>query len=221
MKKQTILLSLAALLGLTLIGGAVTGLGLQWLQEEDGLLPELPRETVGVRGVLSARPYVLDEPYTHHWRAEAPETSAGYLLVLEVGEAFTTPRDTLESVLYVGAQTAERINWGAGSQRVVALVPAPLGEDGGPSLDLAQSRIFYGRPALPEEVDGAMIREELERARVQGIGFQPVDAAIEAGGGLIRFADRTALVRHAATLVLEHSPAEGDLARGLLVPLLR
>jgi len=217
MKKHSLLLSLAALVGLTLVGGAVTGLGLPWVQEEDGVPPELPRETVGVRGVISARPYVLDEPYVHGWRSEAPLTSAGYLLVLDVAGPFTTPRDTLESVLYVGEQTAERINWGTGSGRVVALVPSPLGEDRAPSLDLSEALMFYGAPALPEEVDEATIRGELERARAQGVDALPVDAV----GELMQLPDRTALVRHAATLVLEHSPSEGDLARGLLVPLLR
>ncbi|MBJ17973.1 MAG: hypothetical protein CL933_00980 [Deltaproteobacteria bacterium] len=221
MKKQTILLPLAALLGLTLFGGAVAGFNLPWIQEEEGLLPAQPSEAAGVDGVLFARPYVLGESYRHGWRAEAPRTASGYLLVLEVDDAFTVPRDTLESVLYVGGETAERINWGTGSGRVVALVPAPLGADGAPSLDLAEALIFYGEPELPERVDGERIADELARAAAQGVPLQRVAAALEAGGELAHFADRTALVRYAATLVLEHSPAEGDLARGLLAPLLR
>ena len=221
MKKQSILLSLAALFGLTLIGGAVTGLGARWVQEEDGLLPALPEEASGVERVLFARPYVLGESYNHNWRAEAPQTASGYLLVLEVDDAFTVPRDTLESVLYVGGETAERINWGTGSGRVVALVPAALGADGAPALNLAETLIFYGQPELPERVDGERIARELARASAEGVPLQRVDAALEAGGELARFADRTELVRYAATLVLEHSPGEGDLARGLLVPLLR
>ena len=217
MKKSTLLLSLAAT---ALIAGAVTGVGLPWMQE-DGVPPDLPQQAVGVRAVISARPYVLEEPYVHRWRAEAPETSAGYLLVLDVEEPFTIPRDSLESVLYVGGQTAERINWGTGSGRVVALCPSALNAAGEPSLELSSAPIFYGSPALPEEVDAAAIRQELNRAAAAGVGALPISDALETGGELIRFQDKTALVRHAATLVLEHSPAEADLAQGLLVPLLR
>ena len=81
--------------------------------------------------------------------------------------------------------------------------------------------IFYGQPELPERVDAERIARELARASAEGVPLQRVDAALEAGGELARFADRTELVRYAATLVLEHSPSEGDLARGLLAPLLR
>ena len=117
MKTKTNLIALGAVATLCLIGGAVSGVPLGWQQEEEGLLPDLPEVARGVRDVLFAQPYALDEAYTHAWRSEAPETAAGYLLVLEVDEAFTVPRDTLESVLYVGDQTAERINWGTGSGR--------------------------------------------------------------------------------------------------------
>ena len=220
MNKHSILLSIAALAGLALASGAFTGRGLV-LIEEDSVPPALPSDAVGVREVISARPYVLEVPYTHRWRAEAPKTAAGYLLVLDVAGPFTTPRGTLESVLYVGDQTAERINWGTGSGRVVALVPSAVDESGAPALDLDAALMFYGTPALPEEVDAAQIAEELEGAVAAGVRPLPVERALREGGSLLRLEDRTALTRHAATLVLEHSPAESDLARGILVPLLR
>ena len=224
MKIKTSLIALGTVATLCLIGGAVAGVPLGWQQEEEGLLPELPVVALGVRDVLFAQPYVLDEAYTHTWRFEAPETTAGYLLVLEVEEAFTVPRDTLESVLYVGHQTAERINWGTGSGRVVALVPAPRGVDGAPDLDLAEVLMFYGSPELPERVDAARIATELESAEAEGLAplaTERVEAALAAGGELASLPDRTALARYAATLVLEHSPAEGDLAQGILAPLIR
>ena len=124
MNLKTTLLGLGALIGMTLAGVAA----LRGAQEgENTPLPELPGAALGVRDVLLARPFVLDEPYTHVWRQEAPQVDSGYLLVLEVEDAFTVPRNSLESVLYVGDQVAERLNWGTGSGHVVALVPAPRG----------------------------------------------------------------------------------------------
>ena len=224
MKAQKTLLALSVIAALTLLGGAAARgpLGLQ--QQEDAPLPALPDEALGVRDILMARPYVLDEPYTHAWRAERPKTAAGFVLVLEVEEPFTVPRDTMESVLYVGDQSAERINWGAGSGRVVALVPTPMGADGAPQLDLSEALVFYGRPALPERVDATWIHEELELAEAQGLqalAAERVEAALAVGGELVSFPGRFALERYAASLVLQHSPAERGLAEGLLVPLIR
>ena len=141
MNKHSILLSIAALAGLALASGAFTGRGLVPI-EEDSVPPALPSDAVGVREVIFARPYVLEVPYTHRWRAEAPKTAAGYLLVLDVAGPFTTPRGTLESVLYVGDQTAERINWGTGSGRVVALTPITGGINGSESANLAKIDIM-------------------------------------------------------------------------------
>ncbi|MCB9914259.1 MAG: hypothetical protein H6828_03795 [Planctomycetes bacterium] len=224
MKPKTTLLTLSAL-ALTAIAGAAALRGpLGWFQAPNAPLPALPVQALGVRDVLLAQPFVLDEPYVHTWRAEQPGVSAGYVLVLEVEEPFTIPRNTAESVLYVGDQTAERINWGTDSGRVVALVPAPQGADGLPVLDLAQALCFYGRPELPERVDAARIAEEQALAVAQGVGPLPaarVAEALATGGEVVHLADRTTLERYAAELVLEYAPAEAELAQGLLAPLVR
>ncbi len=224
MKIQKTLLAVSAIGALTLLGVAASEGKLGWQQRSVEPLPTLPSEARGVRGVLFAQPYVLDEGYVHSWRAERPLTDAGFLLVLEVEEAFTVPRNTEESVLYVGEEVAERINWGAGSGRVIALVPAPLDAEGAPALDLESALIFYGSPGLPERVDAALVQVELAAARAAGVkalSAAGASSALEAGGGQERFTDRTALERHAAQLLLEYSPNEVELAESLLAPLLR
>ena len=224
MKIQKTLLAVSAIGALTLLGVAASEGKLGWQQRSVEPLPTLPSEARGVRGVLFAQPYVLDEAYVHSWRAERPLTDAGFLLVLEVEEAFTVPRNTEESVLYVGEEVAERINWGAGSGRVIALVPAPLDAEGAPDLDLESALIFYGTPGLPERVDAALVQAELAAARAAGVKALSAAgalSALEAGGEQERFTDRTALERHAAQLLLEYSPIEAELAESLLAPLLR
>ena len=83
--------------------------------------------------------------------------------------------------------------------------------------------MFYGSAELPERVDATWIQTELERA--YSLDLRPFAAervqAARAAGGLLRLRDRSSLLRHAATLVLERSPAEEDLARGFLAPLIR
>lgn len=221
--KQTILAG-AALTTLALLGAARFQGQLTWFDQENAPLPTLPEVALGVKDVLFAQPFVLDAEYQHDWRAERPSVASGYLLVLEVEDAFTVPRNSLESVLYVGMQTAERLNWGTGSGRVVAICPAPLGEDGLPQLDLAAALAWYGSPELPERVDAAKVAEELAAARAAGLqplGEARVAAALETGGELVQLSDRTTLERYGAELILEWSPSEQELAQSLLAPLLR
>jgi hypothetical protein len=186
--------------------------------------PILPTEPRSVVDLVSAQPFRLEQGYAHLWRAEQPIVSTGFLLVFEVEEVFTTPRNTLESVLYVGEQTAERLNWGTGSGRVVALVPTPPGSDGTPTIDWQRTAAWYGSPALPERVDAARITEELRSARAAGI--EPlreasIEAALIRGGELLLLEDRTALERYAARKVIEFSPSEREWAEGFLAPLVR
>lgn len=213
---QTIIPAVLALL----VGiGSAAVLVRSALEEETP--PQLPARATGVRGLLLARPFLLEQEYEHCWRAEAPRVRGGFLLVLEVDHPFTVPRNTLESVLYVGEQTAERINWGSGSGRVVAVVPTPLDEDGAPRLDWSRTPIWYGAPELPERVDEATVQAELAAAR--GSGIVPLDekvvsAALEHGGELLRLPSRFELDRYAAGLILEYSPTEAERAEGMLVP---
>ncbi|MBI5433034.1 MAG: hypothetical protein HZA52_09420 [Planctomycetes bacterium] len=179
----------------------------------------------GVRGLLFAQPFVLDQSYSHTWRAEQPSVRAGWLLVLDVAPEVVVPQQGYEPVLFVGDQTAERINHGDGSGHLVVIVPSELDhERGEPALDLLAGPIWFGTPRLPEQLDAKGLAEELVAARRAGIKPFAAAKVVEAkqrGGGFIALKDRTELERYAATLVTTWAPDEYDLAQGLLQPLLK
>lgn len=190
--------------------------------EEPAPLAPLPAEPAAepVR-LVSAQPFVLDEPYTHWWRAEQPSVTAGYLLVLEADPGLLEPRQTLEPVLYVGNETAERCNAGGQSGRLVVIVPASLGAGGAPALDPTAVPIWFGDPALPESVDAAEVA--VQRAKAEATGVAPQRAALAAGQRLATFyaRDRTELDLAVADHIERHSPVERDLIEGLRVPVTR
>ena len=150
--------------------GLLIGRGIASRQErEPSSAPPsgLPSGTVEI---LDARPFAVDEPFVHEWRAEKPLVSAGYLLALQVDPELARPRQTYEAVLYVGEQTAERCNAPEDGGVLIVLVPAPLDPTGGVALDLATAPIWFGSLELPERVDAARIARELAAARRAGIG---------------------------------------------------
>ena len=166
--------------------------------------------------LVYARPYILDEAYTHAWRKEQPSVSRGYVLVLKANPRLLRPRQSAEPVLYVGDQIAERVNVGQESGHLVVLVPT-----GDKELDLAKTRIWFGRPALPEQCDAKRI--EVEKRLAERVGISPLDAEALAaaktrGGDELAVQDYAALRRAAAELIREYSPQETDLIRGLLAP---
>jgi len=124
----------------------------------------------GAIEILDARPFAVDEPFVHEWRAEKPLMSAGYLLALQVDPDLARPRQTYEPVLYVGEQTAERCNAPEVGGVLVVVVPAPLDAAGRVALDLDTAPIWFGSLELPERVDAARITRELAAARAAGIG---------------------------------------------------
>ncbi len=184
--------------------------------------PSAPQATANsVWDVLYARPFRLDEPYTHNWRAERPSVTTGHLLVLAVDPASVVPRQALEPVLQVGEQTAERVNRGHFDGALVVIVPSAPSDDGGPSLELNHAAIFLGTPALPEEVDAAHLEAELAGTSVTPFAASRVTSALARGGAILELPDRVALIQEAARLVLGYAPSEQDLADGLLVPYVR
>jgi hypothetical protein len=109
-------------------------------------------------------------------------------------------------VLYVGNQTAERINH-AQSGKLVVLVPG--------DLDLAQAPIFLGTIGLPEEVLANKI--EVELAAALAAGAVPPNAATLAKAIIaepLNLANYDELRLHAIDLVEQHSPEEQDLING-------
>jgi hypothetical protein len=142
--------------------------GTQGLAEPSFAPPQgLPQAALEL---LTAEPFVVDEPFVHEWRAEKPLVNAGYLLVLRAAPDLVRTRETYEPVLFVGAQTAERCSVQQSGGVIVALVPAPLGSDGHVALDLATTPIFFGSLELPERVDAARCARELADARRKGLG---------------------------------------------------
>lgn len=208
---------------LTLVALAAAGsLALRASEEREPTAAE--RAAAPVRGLVLARPFVLERAATHTWRAEMPAYDAGYLVVLDVDPRFVAARQTEEPVLYAGAETVERVNPGAERGRVVGIVPAARGADGLPALDLAATTFFFGPEALPERIRASDALHELQRAARAGTRPFPADevfAALARGGDLLRLASRDELDPIAGVLVLEHAPEDQDVGTGLLAPPVR
>lgn len=201
---------IAALAVALLVGGAAAWVRARTPQPAQ----EPPAHAGAVKGLLHAEPFRLAEPYVHNWRLEAPRVDSGWLLVLEVEREVVVRRQLAEPVLYVGDQTAERINDGDVAGRLVVIVPG--------DLDPAADPAWFGAPALPEQVDAATVARELAAARAAGV--PPLARTARSrpdalGHAQVEFADRTALHRYAAELVLRWAPEERDKAEGLLAPL--
>jgi len=191
-------MSAFALLCMILVAGA---------GEPEGMPPNTP---AAVEGIVYARPFTLEEGYRFAWRKEHPTVSEGYVVVLQVDPALVHPRNSLEPVLYVGDRTAERVNLGHKSGRLIALVPG--------RMDLATAPVWFGTPELPERVDAATIAKERARAKKAGIeafGKEAITAALRRGGERLEAADHDALMRELAGLVREYSPEEKELAESL------
>ena len=165
----------------------------------------------GVTSVLCAAPFELTQPYPHDWSAERALVTDGWLLVLEVDPELARARQIEEPVLQVGDTVAERLNHGDVSGRLIAIVPG--------RAQLESRAMFFGAPALPEQLD--LVARVAERTRAGSRGILPfpstaLDAATDCGGGTFELADRQALLELAAQWILEYSPAEAELAFDLL-----
>lgn len=197
---------------------AVTALGAapRLLDDVPPAIPEV--WPVGGVRLLHAQPFTVQTPWAHEWRADGAPVHGGVLLVLEVDKALVWPRQFAEPVLFVGAQTAERINVGHESGRVIALVPAAVDGRGRVALDLSATPIFFGAPQLPEQVDAAIIARTVAAARQAAIapaGTAELQAAIRPQ---VAFAGRDDVRLYASDLIEHHSPQEVDLVSGLRAP---
>jgi hypothetical protein len=185
-----------------------------------GDVPDVPSTPAPIDEIISITPFTLEESYTHHWRAERPEVRTGYVLVLKVDPDLVYPRQSAEPVLFVGGQTAERINIGHESGHVIAIVPAVHDDPTDPDyLNLETAMIWFGTPQLPEQVDQATIEREREFATKAGIRPKPkvqVDAARERDGDSFEMTSKSDLHRRAIELVQAYSPQEQDLIQGVL-----
>jgi len=182
--------------------------------------PAIPADTLASEvALVYAQPFVLEQPATHTWRAEQPSFSAGMLLVIEVEDrGLIQSRQVYEPVLYAGAQTAEKINTGSESGHLVVVVPAPLAADGSVDLDLGATPIFFGEPALPEQVTAEIVQSELDRAVARGLGGSSASQIASAMQDMVSFPDHGELHAFAASLIEAYSPQEVDLIAGLRAP---
>lgn len=160
-----------------------------------------------------AERFRVERPFEHLWRADRPLVNTGWLLVVSGDPELLRPRQSKMPVLYVGAQTAERINAGT-SGRLVLLVPG--------DFRLEDAPIFLGSEALPEELRQPAIDAELATAVAGGAVPTPA-ATIKAVTAAERgpFETDYELRQRAMDLVEIHSPTEKDLIAGWRVPRMR
>lgn len=169
-----------------------------------------------VNEVVLARPFILEQPFEFDWRAERPLVKSGWIIVVAVDKALVAPRQLAEPVLYVGGQTAERLNLGHGSGRLVVIVPAPLDEAGAVRSIVSAQPTFFGAAMLPEQVDAATIAREIGAAKAAGVATITAEAEAVArvrGGDLLRVHDRAALLAATAPVVRTFAPDEQDRAQ--------
>ena len=188
-------------------GGAV------WAEE----VPVVPTDHGrAVRGVLYARPFALEKPYTYEWSREKLVIDSGYILVLEVDREYARPREVNVPVLYVGPWPAELANVGYESGHLIAVVPGLVDPRGVP--------IFFGSLELPERVDRERGLREMEAARAIGIApfaGEGWEVALRRGGETLRVRRVEELYLAIAHLIMEYSPSEAELAETYRVPFIR
>lgn len=208
----------AAILGACVMVGAVAVGSLKGPEDPTEVPPAATpdQNRLGVWDLLAAVPFRVDEPFTHWWRAERPEVRAGHLLVLAVDPMVVRPRQSAEPILFVGGQTAERVNAGFEDGALIVVVPAPAGEDGWPLQELAGLPMWFGEPGLPEQVDRTAIREA-RRLVPDLIGFSEarVRQALTAGGNGLRCQDQAQLYLHAADWIERFAPADRHIIERL------
>jgi hypothetical protein len=179
--------------------------------------PPVPPTPAGVDEVVYARPFALHDGFRFDWCNEPHQVSKGTILVLKVNPNLVIPRQTEEPVLYVGNQTAMRLNQGNESGHVIAIVPG--------DVDLTKDPIWFGTPSLPVRADAATIKAEREKAEKAGIKPLTADKARAAeakGGECLRSADMSAMLRDTLSgLVEQYSPQEKTLAETWRLPVVK
>lgn len=172
-----------------------------------------PAPAVQQLELVHAERFQVAQPYRHLWRAEPLLVTGGWLLVLSGEPSALVARQMKMPLLQVGAQTAERVNVGDRSGKLVVLVPGDVA--------LADAPIFLGSDALPEEVGQAHLDAELANARANGAKAPDAATIAKATAAGREFANDHELRLRAIELVERHSPQEQDLIRGARVPLVR
>jgi hypothetical protein len=179
-------------------------------------VPPVPATPAAIDDLVYARPFTLEKGYEFEWRQEKPQVTEGYILVLKVNPDLVYPRQCAEPVLYVGDQTAERVNVGYESGHVIAIVPGEIKE-----MDLAKTLIWFGTPELPERCTAKTIAAEkalAEKAGIKPLKKSTIAAARKTGAEQLDVKNRDKLRRKVAALIKRYAADEADLADGLLAP---
>jgi hypothetical protein len=158
--------------------------------------PAIPPTPAAVERVLYARTFALAEPVRYTWAADVGEITGGTILVLATDPAFLRHRALAEPVLYVGDRPAWRVSHETAAGRVVAIVPG--------EVDLAATPIFWGAPALPQEIDTAAARDALARATAAGVRApraRDAQRARDAGGPTLELSGRLDLLTATQELI--------------------
>jgi hypothetical protein len=169
--------------------------------------PAIPPTPAGVLDVLYAKPFTLKEAAEHTWRADRHTYTAGYLLVLKVNPDLVYPRQTLEPILYVGNQTAQRLHVGYPSGKIVVIVPG--------DVDLTKDPIWFNTPESPEAVDAKVIareRQAAERVGIKPLSSEKVTALLGEKPTPVKLQDWGALMGQVADLIEKYIPEQADLA---------
>lgn len=193
--------------GLLLVGTVVANRSSQ--QESGELPPLLDQPQAASIEVVEVQPFRLDEASIHTMRAERPDFDEGVLMVLRAEPERWRLRQSYDNVLYVGAETARRVNAGSGSGHLVVVVPGPV--------DLEAARVFLGEPELPERVTLAEAQRQVALAAAAGV--QPLgDLSRVDRAEMLHAIDEVDLLLHASYLVERYAPDEVDLIEGLRAP---
>lgn len=158
-----------------------------------------------VADVVHIQPFTLQEGYVFDWRQERPRVASGTLAVFKVAPALVFPRDAAEPVLYVGNQTAQRLNHGYESGYVVVLIPG--------DVDLSREPVWFGAADLPEWVNADTIRAERAKAQQAGIAAFDKGRVRSVTHDRVQSSDLATLLRdHVAEIVIRYAPQERALA---------
>ncbi|MCG8409586.1 MAG: hypothetical protein MI923_30640 [Phycisphaerales bacterium] len=170
--------------------------------------PTLPALPARVDALIYAQPFVLKKGYQSYWSREKPFIEAGYLIVLKVAPDLVYPHEAATPVLYVGNETAERINVGYLDGHVIAVVSD--------KVDLNTALIWFGTPDLPERVGADKIAAELDLANTADLGStittEERTRVLTQAGGPLHLYDKVELFSESASLIEKYAPSEQDLA---------
>lgn len=175
------------------------------------VVPSTPATPAAVDAVVYARKFTLTNAFKFLWCKEKPTVSSGYLLVLKVNKNMVFPRQCAEPVLYVGNQTAQRLNVGYKSGYVVAIAPC--------DEDLSKTPIWFGTPQLPERVDGNVAKAErtlADKAGIRPFSTKALKPAIKRGAEKLEVAGIVDVLRVAVDLIRQYSPDEENVANTLV-----